>query len=573
MVPYHNMNASTSLERRARILGIPVTGAAGRRVANSTLLRSHAIYQTPTPPNPKPRQRVSRSKKAMLLAGLMLAGASRGISSLRPNKHLALNSREVTAASWPQSSVNMQRSHLLKNKELKKVYEMTRNVTKSVDPRTYHNTLSTFKEKYYNTIAPERTKVMRNDNAENSQFVKHAQNAALHAGKVAGNSMKPGIHAVPGMDPIIAYMLPWIDAAVGASRKNAFVKEKHFLRNAIQKGNTTMIHGGVTAKLAKMPSDNKLALNTLRDWISTQVYMSKANVPLSTQDKHQQLLVIDVVKQVLNSNPLCQEKHDSMGIAPGTHLAVPYKKGHWFVGKGMSFFSPKLARNKVKLHWSGWGDESGFSGLNAVFHHGIYLGNGWVIHVGGGGYARIAAGTHLNRVGLVPLTEFNFVGRGLYVVEHSTKRPRQQIVFDAIQAIGPWKYSIYGRNCEHFATEMATGKPESAQVERAMWALALIATGAVWSAIAIPHKLKMWRSNIVAKYRDASKYANAAIEGVKAQRRHDVAESVKISTALARGLNEPPGPIIANIQAAALPPSRLAMLRASLWKKVGAFGF
>jgi len=156
----------------------------------------------------------------------------------------------------------------------------------------------------------------------------------------------------------------------------------------------------------------------------------------------------------------------------------------------------------------------------------------------------------------------------LYVVEHSTTRPRQQIVFDAIQAIGPWKYSLYGRNCEHFATEMATGKPESAQMERGMWAMALILSGSLWSAITMPHKFKTWRSNIVAKYRAGSKYAHAAIEGVKAQRRRNVTESVKISTALARGLNEPPGPFIANIQAAALPPSRLAMLRASIWKKL-----
>jgi len=557
---------STSLERRARTLGIPVTYTTGRREADSTPLRSHTIYRRP---NPKPPQRVSRRKKvAMLLAGLVLAGAPSVISSTRPNKHLALNSRQVTSASWPRSNVNAQRSQLLRNKELKKVYEMTQNVKKSVDPRTYHNTVSAFREMYYNTIAPGRTQVLRNDNAENSQFVKHARNAASHAGKVAGNSMKPSLHAVPGMDPLIVHMLPWIDAAVSASKKNAFTNEKQLLRNAIQKGNTTIVHGGVKVKLAKLPSDNKLAIDTLRDWISTQMYMSKANVPPSIQDKHQQLLVIDIVKQVLNSNPLCQEKLDSMGIAPGTHLAVPYKKSYWLIGKGLSFFSPKLARNKVKLHWSGWGDESGFSGLNAVFHHGIYLGNGWVIHVGGGGYARIAAGTHLNRIGLVPLTEFNFFGRGLYVVEHSTTRPRQQIVFDAIQAIGPWKYSLYGRNCEHFATEMATGKPESAQMERGMWAMALILSGSLWSAITMPHKFKTWRSNIVAKYRAGSKYAHAAIEGVKAQRRRNVTESVKISTALARGLNEPPGPFIANIQAAALPPSRLAMLRASIWKKL-----
>lgn len=67
-----------------------------------------------------------------------------------------------------------------------------------------------------------------------------------------------------------------------------------------------------------------------------------------------------------------------------------------------------------------------------------------------------------------PLSEV--VGDGTYRVskkydEKYNRRPREEILRDAESMVGKWvEYHLFSNNCEHFATELRYGIPESKQV-------------------------------------------------------------------------------------------------------------
>lgn len=564
------MNASAYLERRARILGIPVTNAAGRRIANSTLMQRVQAAEEGTgtllkPTAPRGR-RASLSKKAMLVAGagLMLAGAaSRGIPLARPSKYLT-NNRYVTPETWPivrNAYVQPMRTNLLKNNYLRSVYTQSSAAANAVNPthvKRYTNLIGT---KVRNAFFSKPHNAPANESSRTNVAIVPSR----RTGTRSGNTIMSGVPVAPtknrqggkgnSIQFLMTHVLPLANMRTEMAKIGALGALEALGVNNMSVGGMARRAGGVdvrfkkmglTVHLDKMPALNALPLKTFREWTAMQTYMSKANVPLTTQDEHQKLMVIDVVSKVLDTNPLCQAELDSEGIAPGTHLATPYENSYPLIGKGVSAFSTRLARTKIKLHWSGWGDASGFDGLSAVFHHGIYLGNGWVVHVGGGGYARVANGNHTNRVGIDTLMMMSFFGRGLYVVEHPTQRPPQQILFDAINAVGQWKYDKITNNCEHFATEMSTGTPISAQIENGMWAMALIGITALVSG-AVP---------AARCFIKAARLARNLIDAVKYVRQNKIAESSKITVALARQINEPPGPIVAQVRAAAKSVSR-----------------
>ncbi|MEP9365278.1 lecithin retinol acyltransferase family protein [Nocardioides sp. CN2-186] len=95
-------------------------------------------------------------------------------------------------------------------------------------------------------------------------------------------------------------------------------------------------------------------------------------------------------------------------------------------------------------------------------HHGIYCGDGTVIHYVGG------RGT-LRRVERTPLESFASGGE-IQVRAYRTRLPVEEIIRNAESRLGTHGYHLVRNNCEHLATWSATGAPRSSQVRR--WAMA-----------------------------------------------------------------------------------------------------
>ena len=99
-------------------------------------------------------------------------------------------------------------------------------------------------------------------------------------------------------------------------------------------------------------------------------------------------------------------------------------------------------------------------------HHGVYAGNGRVIHYGG--FSRFLVSRPVEEVTLETFT----LGRGLAVKPWVAPR------FDGVQAverarsrIGENRYRLLSNNCEHFAEWCIGGQSRSSQVDAWMGAV------------------------------------------------------------------------------------------------------
>jgi hypothetical protein len=95
------------------------------------------------------------------------------------------------------------------------------------------------------------------------------------------------------------------------------------------------------------------------------------------------------------------------------------------------------------------------------FHHGIYVGDGKVVHYGGlnGGLRR------------GPLQETSFsrfsLGQPVWIRRgHSTVFDRQEVVRRARSRVGEDRYRVLTNNCEHFCEWCLRGEARSYQVDR-----------------------------------------------------------------------------------------------------------
>ena len=94
-------------------------------------------------------------------------------------------------------------------------------------------------------------------------------------------------------------------------------------------------------------------------------------------------------------------------------------------------------------------------------HHGIYVGNGRVIH-----YSGLANGLQSGPIEEVSLEEFS-AGYGYEIVEHPNRKfSREESVRRAKSRIGEDAYSVTGNNCEHFVNWCIDGDHKSEQVDR-----------------------------------------------------------------------------------------------------------
>ena len=124
-------------------------------------------------------------------------------------------------------------------------------------------------------------------------------------------------------------------------------------------------------------------------------------------------------------------------------------------------------------------------------HHGIYVGNGQVIHYGG-----LASGLQAGPVKVSPLVEF-LADHPYKLREYKTRTySREESVEMARARIGEDLYHPAFNNCEHFVTWCITGKTRSTQVD-----LLFGLTGGVWGLLLghsgpLLHALYRWiRSN------------------------------------------------------------------------------
>ncbi len=101
---------------------------------------------------------------------------------------------------------------------------------------------------------------------------------------------------------------------------------------------------------------------------------------------------------------------------------------------------------------------------NGYWHHGIYIGNGWVIHFTAPGHKDVQNA----RVVLTDWATFMATSRRAQIV-----RPRvpvfapDVIVQRAHLQMGRGGYNLAFNNCEHFASWCVTGRFESVQVKTA----------------------------------------------------------------------------------------------------------
>lgn len=100
-------------------------------------------------------------------------------------------------------------------------------------------------------------------------------------------------------------------------------------------------------------------------------------------------------------------------------------------------------------------------------HHGIYVGNGRVIHYAGW------ANSH--ETGPVEETDLQAFaqGRGFRIARHSRTDSPKTIVERAQSRLGEKAYSVSANNCEHFCNWCVTGDHHSSQVDAATGASAI----------------------------------------------------------------------------------------------------
>jgi hypothetical protein len=94
-------------------------------------------------------------------------------------------------------------------------------------------------------------------------------------------------------------------------------------------------------------------------------------------------------------------------------------------------------------------------------HHGIYVGEGRVVH-----YAGLARGRFRGRIEEVSLAQFAY-GRSVWTRNsHRSAFVPQEVVRRARARVGENRYRILRNNCEHFCEWCLRGESRSYQVER-----------------------------------------------------------------------------------------------------------
>lgn len=108
----------------------------------------------------------------------------------------------------------------------------------------------------------------------------------------------------------------------------------------------------------------------------------------------------------------------------------------------------------------------GAFGYPSLYHHGVYVGNGTVVHF----YAHNAKDKGNAEIQTIPLSDFIHLAKP-YSIEivrsYVPPLPPQTITQRCLSKIGDKDYHVLLNNCEHFANWATTGQHRSYQVEAA----------------------------------------------------------------------------------------------------------
>jgi len=104
-------------------------------------------------------------------------------------------------------------------------------------------------------------------------------------------------------------------------------------------------------------------------------------------------------------------------------------------------------------------------------HHGIYMGDGKVIHFAGSIREKIDPVVHET-----DLSGF-LKGEILRRRDYKERLPASETINIAKEQLREGRYSMIWNNCEHFATYCATRKKKSRQVKRVLSGLGTVAAG------------------------------------------------------------------------------------------------
>ena len=158
---------------------------------------------------------------------------------------------------------------------------------------------------------------------------------------------------------------------------------------------------------------------------------------------------------------------DPYGLVPGTHIASRFAESYvpFFLATGSGFQKQDSPfKNSAQI------DNS----RNSMYHHGVYLGNGWVLDFPDG---------------LSTLEKFIGKNKLYYKVTYPWKIDQKDVVRRAVQVfvagLDPrykLEYDTESKNCEHVATYIMTGTPRSLQVTRARMTLIGIGLG-YWTLV------------------------------------------------------------------------------------------
>ena len=106
-------------------------------------------------------------------------------------------------------------------------------------------------------------------------------------------------------------------------------------------------------------------------------------------------------------------------------------------------------------------------------HHGIYMGDGKVIHVSGSVREKVSPEVRESDLSLF------LKGKAPKKVTYHTRLPASETIRTAKKLLRDGSYSMVLNNCEHFAAYCATGKKKSMQVRKIVAGLSTAAAGIV----------------------------------------------------------------------------------------------
>jgi hypothetical protein len=106
----------------------------------------------------------------------------------------------------------------------------------------------------------------------------------------------------------------------------------------------------------------------------------------------------------------------------------------------------------------------GAFGMPHLYHHGVYVGDGRVVHFWSENGQK---SKNRAQVRIDGLTAFQNVNRNapVQIIPHSRRLPAEETVRKCLAKVGHKGYDVFNNNCEHLANECVLGHRYSSQAD------------------------------------------------------------------------------------------------------------